>query len=431
MQNKLKLYRYSIPFQKPFRTAVSVFRRREGFILGDGDALWTEIAPLPGYSIETTDQVGSLLTQHHKEIEHHFNGQTLDEYLSSETCPELLSLFPSIKFGLSMLSEQQKALLEGVPLYKYWINFSHGPGQKSSAKTFTTKDSSLQQPSRDKTNTVVQCNAIAGRKKRTALLQEIRVFLDAGFSTIKIKLPPQPEEALSLIKSVCIRFPQLMFRFDANGTFSLEQAAWLLKQIRTYQHPPAHLHNIDYIEEPAGNISPEEFAALHRLSPVRLAADESARTPYQARTLLNHHAVDVIVLKPMLFGSFLEMANLRDAFGSTLTRDISDSDSPSSPQLIPAEITITVSSSIETGIGRALLAHLACFLDTSGMTHHGLATGKLLNGDIAPNNHSHRTSASDNHASPVYPLSSQAGIGIRPDIRQPSFIKPAFTGSDT
>jgi len=60
-----KVYKYSFPFSQPFKTGAGTLNKREGLIIQyaeKGSEFLSEIAPLPGFSIETIHDVSDVLT---------------------------------------------------------------------------------------------------------------------------------------------------------------------------------------------------------------------------------------------------------------------------------------------------------------------------------------------------------------------------------
>ena len=87
-----KLYRYELPMDSGVILREQRLTEREGFVVvleSDGKVGRGEIAPLPGFSIESMDDVYSQLIE---QLALWQNGQVLD----------YTDLYPSVAFGLSM-----------------------------------------------------------------------------------------------------------------------------------------------------------------------------------------------------------------------------------------------------------------------------------------------------------------------------------------
>ncbi len=365
-QESLVLARYSIPFRTPFQYAKGTIEAREGFILGNGSDIWSEVAPLPGFSEESIEDTSSFLKNNWNSIVQHFQKSTLGKFFVDDDKKAELEHFPSLRFGLSMLDEQQKAVAAGLPLYFFWRNqwFSNPAESKK----------------------YVYCNALAHDETIYELTHSIHLLKETGFRTVKIKLPADAKHAYEIITETCTRFPDIIFRYDANRAFSLPVARELFKKLQSFGTDQAG-NNIQYIEEPLSAPDIQSFSELRDYG-ISVAADESARTSAEVHSLTQSESVDFLVIKPMLFGSFSEME-----------------------ALIQNNISVTVSSVFETAVGRTLLAHIAALFNTNRETDHGLATGSFLVHDVTPS-----------APGPHIKFKSKPGIGIKANIDQPWII---------
>ncbi len=416
IRKPLTLFRYSIPFRKPFRSASGVIQKREGLLIGNGTNIWTEIAPLPGFSTESLDDTLSFLKTRGAEICSHYHNNTLDCYLSWSPSETRLAQLPSVRFGLSMLAEQQKAIDAGLPLFAYWQKqfataksffdenaerieqagqankkppcphsaSSGNNQQKENQQKKNQQKEKEQQEHRKSRSLRVSCNALVALSDIPELINRIHSLRNNGFKTVKLKIPGDTEPAFSVITEMCSRFPDLLFRFDANRTYSLQDAHRLLGRIREEFDRKQIGKNLQYLEEPVKTPDPVSLLELRKYG-IPFAADESARTSEQIRSIADGNYFDFIVLKPSLFGSLDEMSVLIERF-----------------------LPVVVSSSFETVVGRTLLAHLAALFNTKWETEHGLAAGSFLLDDMA--------SAKNGNYIPLFDI---PGIGIRPDVTRP------------
>jgi o-succinylbenzoate synthase len=367
-QAPLTLFHYTIPFRKPFRSAAGEILEREGFLIGDGQGIWSEMAPLPGYSDETSGDVRAFLLDHGKDIHSAFRDRSLDQLLHNERFLSDLASLPSVRFGLSMLSEQQKATAGALPLYIYWKNQLF---QKTPRNRGVTSEG------------YVRCNALAGLMEDDKRHQIIRYRNACGFRTIKLKVPADPDEAFEVIRNTSRTYHDLLFRFDMNKSFRLDQARELFGRMQTAWNEEALPQNIAYIEEPLSDPSPESLSELRAFG-FPIAVDESVRTPEDVRSFESNASVTHLVIKPMLFGSFEEL----------LTP-------------LRSKLAVAISSTFETAIGRRLLAHIAAVSNVKRETDHGLDTGSLLLVDFAPR-----------ETGPHVHLGEMPGIGFMPNVRQ-------------
>ncbi|MDI6401037.1 enolase C-terminal domain-like protein [Balneolaceae bacterium ANBcel3] len=375
--NSFDLYRYSIPFYQPLTSAKGSITSRQGLILTDDHHLWTEISPLPGFSKETTSQAISFLTEYKNSIKQSLEDFTLSSFLESHS--EHLAPLPSVRFGLSMLAEQQKALSETLPLSSLWL-LNENPAP-------TTSDFVIP---------AIKLNGIAGVSSEHQLLTSVSDLEKKGFECIKVKLPPQLNKAITRLETLLSTFKSIRFRLDANQGFSPDEAMHLLKSLKGIQEKVSCVP-IDYVEEPVFGDWLDVIPDLAAVG-IPLAADESVRCSEDAKKLLTSKGFRVLILKPCLFGSFSELKKVKHI-----------------ASLASPEHSVVVSSSLESSIGIQLLKHLAAYFDPVSNTHHGLATTHLFSGSMD---------------APTITLSNHAGAGFSQQIssvfsfhKEPACIK--------
>jgi O-succinylbenzoate synthase len=138
-------------------------------------------------------------------------------------------------------------------------------------------------------------------------------------------------------------------RVDANGGWSVERAARLLKRLDAY--------SLEYAEQPCATLS--ELAELRRLIDVPVAADESIRKAEDPLRVRAVGAADIVMVKVQPLGGV--RAALEVAAGCGL----------------PA----VVSSAVDTSVGLAAGVALAAALPELPYAC-GLATMSLLSGDV-------------------------------------------------
>ncbi|MDG5765828.1 enolase C-terminal domain-like protein [Balneolales bacterium ANBcel1] len=461
MSKELTLYRYRLPFRISLRNEQGLTRHRNGVILGDGEALWTEIAPLPGFSTESLDDCVSFLMKNRESVQRHFRSQSLGEWLQDDFIAEEFAALPSVRFGLSMLAAQQQAFSSELPLYALLTRThlpehpqllrrpdascgeppSHdpaadAPGGRENVSTSAGRHRSPaggehagQAPAHiTHAGHVVRCNGIVGQDTPERMLQSVKALQNGGFTTIKLKLPPSVREALDLFRTLHQAYPGLRFRLDANAAFSPDDAARLLEGLSEFRGPRHRSSTeppsapIEYIEEPLNRGSFRQWNRLRSFG-IPIAADESARTADQISRLLEEDAVDAIVLKPTLYGSAQELHGLVDLVRNHNYARWSDGKT--------RPVSLVVSSALETSVGRQLLAHLAACVDMVLKPEaHGLATGHLFEADFTLRTHpegvargatasSHKSAASLTIEEPEPPnpeimLAAEPGVGMRP-----------------
>lgn len=321
---KLTIHPYRFPFRSPLYITGHTFTDRTGLILQlnySQKTVWSEVAPLPGFSEETTGEAEQWLRDNRYQIEQcltYRNPVTgLDGFSSAP---------PSVRFGISALSHLTEAQNSHQSLSRY-LN----PDADSS----------------------VSVNATLGMQSPEEAVKSIADFYEQGFRTLKIKVGRNFQADSDLLHRIRGDFPQLTLRLDANRAWSFEESVDNLKRLARFSP--------EYCEEPLRSPTTESLAQLKSRSPVPIAADESIRSLSDAQSLFENNAVDILILKPMLLGEIECIKEIVQLAGTH-------------------QVDCIFTSSLESGVGRLITAHLAAaFLD-----HHracGLATGSMLSRD--------------------------------------------------
>ncbi len=323
----LHYYTYHIPFSSPFKTAAGTFSHREGIILVFKTAhteAYGEIAPLPGFSDETLEEVTQVLLTIHA---------YLQEALQAGTAKQLLNVldqihdFPSLSFGLDTLIHDLEAKKAQKPLGAFL--FEQFPSTISSNATL-----SIQQPE--------------------SMLEKAELLVNEGFTTLKVKVGADFEEEQKALETLRRHFSDVSIRIDANQSWSKEEAIQNLNALKSL--------NIEYCEQPVPKNETDALAEIASVSPVPIAADESIRNTEQAKKLIEEKAAHFFILKPMLLGSFKK---------NFVTKHLADT----------LYIESVFTTSLGMGVAQATTAILAAGLANPNRAQ-GLATGKLLSADI-------------------------------------------------
>ncbi len=202
----------------------------------------------------------------------------------------------------------------------------------------------------------IPVNALLGAGSPDALAREAAAALDCGFHTVKVKVGGDAAADGERLRAVRRAIgPEAELRIDANGAWNEQEAGEALA---------AHAdHGTALCEQPVAP-GPDALASLARVraaGPSPIAADESCRSLADLCGLLDAHAVDAVVIKPLRTGLAEALAML----GEATVRNV------------PCILTTT----FDTGIGTALAAHLAALLPEPRPAC-GLATLPMLAGDI-------------------------------------------------
>lgn len=325
----IQLYKYRLPFRSPFYSGGYSYNYREGTVIrytGSGIDIVSEAAPLMGFSTETLNDVLTVLKQQKQEIR---------EFLDAVSKPNQLKLFladkqysPSISFAVSCLA------LDLISLH----------------------NRDARKPDKSKTNHKrISVNAVTSISDEISLSEKITRIYREGFRTVKIKSGPDPLTAATCIERSASRFPDLAFRIDANRSWEKGQ---VLSRLELFRNLP-----VEYCEEPCTFNNYKEFLHLKKSSPIPLALDESIKDNSMLNEIINKQVTDIVILKPMLRGSVLDL--------------IETFSLPVSP-----EIDRVCTTTLESGIGRAAVCKLAALIG-SGQLAQGLSTGRLLKEDLA------------------------------------------------
>lgn len=326
----LQYFKYKLPFRTPFKTSSKEYSHREGILLiykeGNIEA-YGDIAPLPGFSSESLDDIRKVLTMNHRSLEKSIRG---GEGADSLSLLNRIHSFPSLTFGLDMLLHDLAAKSEGKSLSDYLY------GEKAPK---------------------LRCNFTLPLTDTETAVTTCREKEQEGFDTVKIKTGKDFKEELELISAIRDEFSDLKIRIDANGAWSKKEAIDHLQALENL--------DIEYCEQPVDSSKPDVMAAVREASPVPVAADESVNSKNDAIRLIGEQAADIMILKPMMFGLIREMS---------VTKQLAASH----------DIDIVFTTLLESAAGRDVTASLARGLGSSKYAH-GLATGSLLEKDIVKN----------------------------------------------
>jgi L-alanine-DL-glutamate epimerase-like enolase superfamily enzyme len=172
--------------------------------------------------------------------------------------------------------------------------------------------------------------------------------------------------------------PEAALRLDANGAWSEAKALRALERFSAW--------GIEFVEQP---VAPGDVGALARVrrgSPVPVAADESVTGERAVEALLAGQAADLLVLKPPVLG------------GLRAGRRVAE-------RARGAGVGVTVTSLLDSAIGRAAALHLAAAVP-GPIPACGLATGGFLRRDLA-------AGAIDSRGEIALP--APPGLGVTPE----------------
>jgi len=324
----INLYRYRLRFKKTFHNSSHSWEFRKGLLIrysSNGTDLASEAAPLPGFSSESIPDVLKIFAADHKIVDEFLNDvcdmNNIKSFFNQHNYP------PSVQFAISCLA---------LDLVKLRNKKQELPGT-----LFKNRSS-------------IAVNAVVGIGSHQEVRSSIQRLYKAGYRTIKLKCSKDPAPLADIVLKAADTFPNLRFRLDANRSWPADKA---LKILENFSGLP-----VEYCEEPFLFHNLEEVAAFRACSPIPIALDESIDNLRTAARVLDMHAADVIIIKPMILGNIIDLIE-------TFTTESAHS------------IDRVCTTSLESAVGRKAVAKAASLFG-SGHLAHGLDTGRLLKDDI-------------------------------------------------
>ncbi len=227
----------------------------------------------------------------------------------------------------------------------------------------------------------VRVNAVIGE---SAAEETARFGLEAtgrGYRVLKAKVGSGPlDEDVRRIVALRAACPDVDIRLDANGAWDEATALDAVRALASLR--------IELIEQPVAAGDVEALARVREAAEgaLLIAVDESVVDPATLGRVLDRHAADLVVLKPMFLGG------VRAAYAIGRRAEVYG---------IGAIVTTTFDSSI----GTAAALHLAAAL--GGRHAHGLGTGEYLAADLV-----HHTLLAHEG---MIALPEGYGLGLAPD----------------
>jgi L-alanine-DL-glutamate epimerase-like enolase superfamily enzyme len=160
-----------------------------------------------------------------------------------------------------------------------------------------------------------------------------------GFKAMKVKVGIDPEQDVARVRAVREVIGSAKLGVDANGGWTLENAAPTVERLRDYK--------IYFVEQPLAPEKIVEIAGLRQRISLPIIADESVFTLQDARMVSLMNAADVISVY------------VGKAGGIGPAKQIAD-------YAALAGLSCTVGSNLELGIGSAAMTHLA--IATAGIS---------------------------------------------------------------
>ncbi|WP_027697074.1 o-succinylbenzoate synthase [Vibrio litoralis] len=257
-----KLYRYNLPMDSGVIVRDQRLLQREGYIveLTQGDKMtYGECAPLPGFSLESLQQVESELIEALQAWQHSGEWRDWD------------TMSPSVAFALSMAQCELDGLLPQQGEYR--------------AAPLCIGDP-------DELIPVFESMAKDGRQK---------------VAKVKVGLYEPIRDGM-LVNLFLESIPDLQLRLDANRSWTLDKALKFAQYVS-----PEYRERITFLEEPCK--TPELSRDFAQQTDINIAWDETLQqvdfNDFELPSLLGNH-VEAIVIKPTLIGSVERCLSLID-----------------------------------------------------------------------------------------------------------------------
>jgi L-alanine-DL-glutamate epimerase-like enolase superfamily enzyme len=130
-------------------------------------------------------------------------------------------------------------------------------------------------------------------------------FVRKGVRIIKVKLGKDAKQDVIRIQRIAETVgPDILLRIDANQGWNFDEAVYALQALGAF--------NIQFCEQPMRHWYDDRLPALKKMSPVKIMADESVFTHYDAKRLIIAEACDYVNIKFAKSGGILEATKIND-----------------------------------------------------------------------------------------------------------------------
>ncbi len=157
----------------------------------------------------------------------------------------------------------------------------------------------------------IETDMTIGIDKPEIMAKEAKDIVARGFKYLKIKAGLNPDDdikSLSLIREAV--GPRIHIKVDANQGWSVGDSIRVMNKIESY--------GIDAVEQPVAFWDIEGLAYIRSKVNIKVMADESCFTPYDAISLIRKNAVDIINIKLMKCGGLyraIQINSIAEASG--------------------------------------------------------------------------------------------------------------------
>ncbi len=261
-----QLYRYRLPFQRALQLKTRTHTHRTGCVVelysDDGLAGWGEIAPLPGFSLESLNdaiQQADHFLSRQRRVTLPPKVDALFEWIPAD-------LFPAVAFGISGAILNIMAQAAGL---------GH-----------------LHQLFRERESLSVPVNGLlTANEKLSDVIDRLNFH---GFEVLKIKVgAPDVDSDIQLIQAIHKIDPDLKMRLDANRQWDLNEAIYFGNALKAL--------NLEYIEEPVND--PADIPVFIEKTGLPVALDETLlQAGWQKRFPEAKALAAAYIIKPTFIG---------------------------------------------------------------------------------------------------------------------------------
>lgn len=202
----------------------------------------------------------------------------------------------------------------------------------------------------------VEAAAYLFTNEPTGLSERLKRFLDAGYTTFKVKVGFDERSDITLAETARTVIGDYPLRLDVNGAWNPATAKRQLEKLKAVDP--------SYVEQPLELDDLAGHAALVAHSPVPIALDESAYTLSDVGNIVRAGAADVVLLDPHEAGGLwqtIKAAAICESVG----------------------IAVTLHSGAELALSQSSYIHLAASIPNMSIA---IDTERAyLGGDISPN----------------------------------------------
>jgi o-succinylbenzoate synthase len=269
-----ELQYFRLRLRTPLATALGPLASREGVLLSlrnaDGCVGYGEATPLPAFGTESLDAARRSLEACAALLEGADPGEPEDLLgFIDRRCPPTSTARAAIDCALHDLVAQ-----DAGQSMASWLDGKEG---RSARPTVTV-------------------SALLVSRSPRALTLEAQHAVEIGFRTLKLKVGVGPVSS-DLVRVAAVRSavgPAPRVRVDANGAWSPDQARGRLEALARF--------GLEFVEQPVAAGDVAGLAQVRRDASVPVAADESACSEAELRSVLDAEAADAVILKPSAVG---------------------------------------------------------------------------------------------------------------------------------